>query len=306
MFGQETLEGAARVARRVHDRQQHVRVGHRVADRLEHHLVELVELLFHHPGGVEQHHLVAVLADDAQDPVAGGLRLERHDGELGAHELVEQRALPGVRPAHDRDVPRSVPGRVSGEEVKVKVGEDVDGLDVLLILLLVLLLDFVLFGFFQLFGFAVAAAVRSLLHLPVPPHQLLDWNLRVCGEVVHLLLVIVVVTLGLRPSHLLFQSLLIVLIFLAVFDLEIVVVVEGLGGDWRPGLPASLATLGRSRHSSGFSDDVREGRLPGLLTRRARGVHRRGFVILDLDRLFENLGSLLFLLRLLHLAIPAE
>mmetsp|Transcript_7127 Transcript_7127/g.27990 ORF Transcript_7127/g.27990 Transcript_7127/m.27990 type:complete len:297 (+) Transcript_7127:3995-4885(+) len=180
----------------------------------------------------------------------------------------------------------------------------------ILVLLLVLLLDFVLldfvlFGFFQLFGFAVAAAVRSLLHLPVPPHQLLDWNLRVCGEVVHLLLVIVVVTLGLRPSHLLFQSLLIVRIFLVVFDLEIVVVVEGLGGDWR-GLPASLATLGRSRHSSGFSDDVREGRLPGLLTRRARGVHRRGFVILDLDRLFENLGSLLFLLRLLHLAIPAE
>mmetsp|Transcript_2278 Transcript_2278/g.9751 ORF Transcript_2278/g.9751 Transcript_2278/m.9751 type:complete len:295 (+) Transcript_2278:4010-4894(+) len=179
----------------------------------------------------------------------------------------------------------------------------------LLLLLLDFLIDFLLFiitfllfGFFLLF--AAAAAVRSF-QLPVPPHQLLDWNLRVRGEVVHLLLVIVVVTLSLRPSHLLFQSLLIVLLFLAVSDLEIVVVVEGLGGDWR-GLPASLALLGRSSHSSGFSDDVREGRLPGLLTRRARGVHRRGFVILDLDRLFGNLGSLLFLLRLFHLAIPAE
>ena len=169
-----------------------------------------------------------------------------------------------------------------------------------LLLVLLFVVTFLLFGFFQIF----AAAVRSL-HLPVPPHQLLDWNLRVRGEVVHLLLVIVVVTLSLRPSHLLFQSLLIVLLFLAVSDLEIVVVVEGLGGDWR-GLPASLAPLGRSSHSSGFSDDVREGRLPGLLTRRTRGVHRRGFVILDLDRLFGNLGSLLFLLRLLHLAIPAE
>ena len=169
-----------------------------------------------------------------------------------------------------------------------------------LLLVLLFVVTFLLFGFFQIF----AAAVRSL-HLPVPPHQLLDWNLRVRGEVVHLLLVIVVVTLSLRPSHLLLQSLLIVLFFLAVSDLEIVVVVEVLGGG-RRGLPASLAPLGRSSHSSGFYDDFREGRLPGLLTRRARGVHRRGFVILDLDRLFGNLGSLLFLLRLFHLAIPAE
>ena len=171
---------------------------------------------------------------------------------------------------------------------------------IFLVLVLVDILIFIIFLFLGLFFFLrrVAAAVRSL-HLPVPPHELLDGNLGIRREIVHLLLVVVVVTFGLGPSHLLLQGLLVVVLVLTLGDLELVVIVEVFGG--RGGGRLALYG-GGSGSGSGRIDDVRERALPGLLTGRARGVHRGRFLCLCLDdRLF---GS--HRLSLLHLAVPAE
>ena len=175
------------------------------------------------------------------------------------------------------------------------------GLVLIFLVLVDILLIFLIFLIFVgLFFFLrrVAAAVRSL-HLPVPPHELLDGNLGIRREIVHLLLVVVVVTLGLGPSHLLLQGLLVVVLVLTLGDLELVVIVEVFGG--RGGGRLALYG-GGSGSGSGRIDDVRERALPGLLTGRARGVHRGRFLCLCLDdRLF---GS--HRLSLLHLAVPAE
>src|SRR5262249_49932647 len=58
------------------------------------------------PGGVEEHDLAVGAVDHGQDAVARGLRLVGDDRDLLAHQPVHERALPHVRPAHDRDEAR--------------------------------------------------------------------------------------------------------------------------------------------------------------------------------------------------------
>jgi hypothetical protein len=54
-------------------------------------------------GKVEEDDLAAGLGEDAHDPVAGGLRPLRDDGDLVAEEGVEQGALAGVGPSDQGD-----------------------------------------------------------------------------------------------------------------------------------------------------------------------------------------------------------
>ena len=121
---EKTLEASERVPRGVHDDEDDVRVGHRAAHRPEHHLVELVELLLHHPGRVEQHHLEILLGDDAEDPVSRGLGLVRDDAELHPDELVEQRGFARVGAADDGDVAGFVTGGVASEKGGGDVRDD--------------------------------------------------------------------------------------------------------------------------------------------------------------------------------------
>ena len=65
------------------------------------------------------------------------------------------------------------------------------------------------------------------LHLAVPPHELLDGNLRVFREVVDLRAVVVI--LRRRATHLLLQRRLIVLLVLALADDKLVLVLGGTG-----------------------------------------------------------------------------
>ena len=62
-----------------------------------------------HARSINQHDLCAALAlnlgqvHDALDPVACGLRLGRDDGQLLAHERIEQGGLASVRTTEDAD-----------------------------------------------------------------------------------------------------------------------------------------------------------------------------------------------------------
>ena len=55
------------------------------------------------PGRIEDDHLRVVGGADADDAMAGGLRLGRGDGELFADEPIEQRGFAGVGESGDGD-----------------------------------------------------------------------------------------------------------------------------------------------------------------------------------------------------------
>jgi hypothetical protein len=59
-------------------------------------------------GRVDEGHLPLWPRHHPQNPIPGGLRLARDDGELLAGELIEQRALAHVRPANERGEPAAV------------------------------------------------------------------------------------------------------------------------------------------------------------------------------------------------------
>ena len=78
-----------------------------VQGHLDHALVEL-KLGLVDAGRVEKHHLGAGQMLDAEDPGPGRLRLVRNDGDFLAEDAVQERRLPHVRPAHQRDKPGAV------------------------------------------------------------------------------------------------------------------------------------------------------------------------------------------------------
>ena len=74
-----------------------------------HHLASEGTVGFVHPRGVDQNHLstrptfLLRNVDNTEYAIPRSLRLRADDGELLAHECVQQRGLPGVGPAENAD-----------------------------------------------------------------------------------------------------------------------------------------------------------------------------------------------------------
>mmetsp|Transcript_5853 Transcript_5853/g.19166 ORF Transcript_5853/g.19166 Transcript_5853/m.19166 type:complete len:299 (-) Transcript_5853:8-904(-) len=119
----QTFPSRVRITRGVDDIKHHIRIRHRISHALQHQPIELVKLLLHHPGRIQQNHLIVVLAYDPQNPMPRRLRLIRHDGQLKSYQIIHQRALPRVRSAYDGDVARFMSQRVRDEQLASNVRE---------------------------------------------------------------------------------------------------------------------------------------------------------------------------------------
>ena len=83
-------------ARGIDDVDNDVDTFQRVADLVVKFLHELARLRFEQAGRVDEHDLAFGSMDDAVVRVACGLRFRRNDGDLGAHQGVEERRFADV------------------------------------------------------------------------------------------------------------------------------------------------------------------------------------------------------------------
>ncbi|MCY1547431.1 hypothetical protein D9M68_834940 [compost metagenome] len=79
----------------------HVHVGQGLRDHAVHHAVHRAAMTRLEPGRVDEDELLVLARQHAMNAVARGLRLARHDGNLGADQGVGQRGLAHVGTAHD-------------------------------------------------------------------------------------------------------------------------------------------------------------------------------------------------------------
>ena len=87
---------------RVDDMHQHVRVADGGQSGIAHGAVQRVAGL-EQSGCIENHHLGVVGGADADDTMAGALRLAGRDGEAFADQSIEERGLPGIGEPCDGD-----------------------------------------------------------------------------------------------------------------------------------------------------------------------------------------------------------
>ena len=87
----------------IHDEQQHVAIGNRLLDLSTNRSIEGIGRSRHQSAGIDEPEAAAVPLCGREVSIARHARLRIHDRLAPADDPVEQRRLPDVRPADDRD-----------------------------------------------------------------------------------------------------------------------------------------------------------------------------------------------------------
>ncbi|KAG1166445.1 hypothetical protein G6F62_015093 [Rhizopus arrhizus] len=79
----------------------HVDIGQRLRHDAVHHAVHRAAMARLETRGIDKHELLVLARQHAMDAMARGLRLARHDGDLGTDQGVRQRGLAHIGAAND-------------------------------------------------------------------------------------------------------------------------------------------------------------------------------------------------------------